>query len=102
MIRRPPRSTLFPYTTLFRSASADRTQQVALYNYALGGTEDALGSTIVMEEAGPGGTSDRMTRRPISNHITNEINVLSVTTSLTTLGAGPQSGLGMPLNDGAY
>src|SRR5258707_10977962 len=23
MIRRPPRSTLFPYTTLFRSASAD-------------------------------------------------------------------------------
>src|SRR5260370_4179285 len=24
MIRRPPRSTLFPYTTLFRSASMDR------------------------------------------------------------------------------
>src|SRR2546430_3026029 len=24
MIRRPPRSTLFPYTTLFRSASAQR------------------------------------------------------------------------------
>src|SRR2546426_6794035 len=24
MIRRPPRSTLFPYTTLFRSASSDR------------------------------------------------------------------------------
>src|SRR3712207_7832768 len=24
MIRRPPRSTLFPYTTLFRSAGADR------------------------------------------------------------------------------
>src|SRR2546430_6747421 len=24
MIRRPPRSTLFPYTTLFRSAVADR------------------------------------------------------------------------------
>src|SRR3712207_7172433 len=24
MIRRPPRSTLFPYTTLFRSAQADR------------------------------------------------------------------------------
>ena len=23
MIRRPPRSTLFPYTTLFRSAAAD-------------------------------------------------------------------------------
>src|SRR3712207_8793431 len=24
MIRRPPRSTLFPYTTLFRSAKSDR------------------------------------------------------------------------------
>src|SRR5258705_4814018 len=27
MIRRPPRSTLFPYTTLFRSAVADRDGQ---------------------------------------------------------------------------
>src|SRR5256885_5329700 len=27
MIRRPPRSTLFPYTTLFRSAVRDRPQQ---------------------------------------------------------------------------
>src|SRR3712207_7570245 len=27
MIRRPPRSTLFPYTTLFRSAAADRAQR---------------------------------------------------------------------------
>src|SRR5256885_8689278 len=26
MIRRPPRSTLFPYTTLFRSVHADRGQ----------------------------------------------------------------------------
>src|SRR3989454_10930547 len=34
MIRRPPRSTLFPYTTLFRSAGADGIQ---------GGLRDALG-----------------------------------------------------------
>src|SRR5256885_10169427 len=27
MIRRPPRSTLFPYTTLFRSSDRDRRQQ---------------------------------------------------------------------------
>src|SRR2546427_5067955 len=27
MIRRPPRSTLFPYTTLFRSIYADPTEQ---------------------------------------------------------------------------
>ena len=31
MIRRPPRSTLFPYTTLFRSHSADNTVLVALF-----------------------------------------------------------------------
>src|SRR5256885_13328322 len=29
MIRRPPRSTLFPYTTLFRSAEAEAAQQRA-------------------------------------------------------------------------
>src|SRR3712207_8648006 len=29
MIRRPPRSTLFPYTTLFRSSATVRTQAVA-------------------------------------------------------------------------
>src|SRR2546427_5427638 len=28
MIRRPPRSTLFPYTTLFRSAQAIRSERV--------------------------------------------------------------------------
>src|SRR5256885_12438261 len=28
MIRRPPRSTLFPYTTLFRSGEAQRGQRV--------------------------------------------------------------------------
>src|SRR2546426_6626711 len=28
MIRRPPRSTLFPYTTLFRSVSCSRSPQV--------------------------------------------------------------------------
>src|SRR3712207_7250149 len=29
MIRRPPRSTLFPYTTLFRSAAADADEGAA-------------------------------------------------------------------------
>src|SRR2546430_8792300 len=29
MIRRPPRSTLFPYTTLFRSHAADHDRQAA-------------------------------------------------------------------------
>src|SRR3712207_9145858 len=30
MIRRPPRSTLFPYATLFRSEGAERLAQIAL------------------------------------------------------------------------
>src|SRR5215216_8179597 len=37
MIRRPPRSTLFPYTTLFRSAAADAKVDV------IGATLCALG-----------------------------------------------------------
>src|SRR5438309_3460017 len=31
MLRRPPRSTLFPYTTLFRSGDASFLQQLQLY-----------------------------------------------------------------------
>src|SRR3712207_7258020 len=34
MIRRPPRSTLFPYTTLFRSESAPRNRAAALLQRA--------------------------------------------------------------------
>src|SRR3712207_8220924 len=48
MIRRPPRSTLFPYTTLFRSGF-HRTKEGAFVRLAgrvlsvVGGTEDRLG-----------------------------------------------------------
>src|SRR3712207_8464564 len=35
MIRRPPRSTLFPYTTLFRSAM-------------IGGAEGGMGTTLIL------------------------------------------------------
>src|SRR2546430_4294699 len=38
MIRRPPRSTLFPYTTLFRSSAAGRSRSRA------GGNRDRPGS----------------------------------------------------------
>src|SRR2546425_4122181 len=34
MIRRPPRSTLFPYTTLFRSHSADRAKAARLLGWS--------------------------------------------------------------------
>src|SRR5947199_5531647 len=45
MIRRPPRSTLFPYTTLFRSLSAEslRFYVGALLDSALRTLEDQVG-----------------------------------------------------------
>src|SRR3712207_8251993 len=45
MIRRPPRSTLFPYTTLFRSLGASRgqvTRSVLLEAFTVG----VVGSTV--------------------------------------------------------
>src|SRR2546425_4861240 len=41
MIRRPPRSTLFPYTTLFRSALRNAVRGVREQMRALAGTLDA-------------------------------------------------------------
>src|SRR2546427_11327213 len=53
MIRRPPRSTLFPYTTLFRSVSGSAPQSVNAgatltytLRYANGGTTAALGAHV--------------------------------------------------------
>src|SRR4051812_49880529 len=42
MIRRPPRSTLFPYTTLFRSLSSDRGDRPRLWVPVVDGA-DRLG-----------------------------------------------------------
>src|SRR5256885_11963776 len=41
MIRRPPRSTLFPYTTLFRSHRGEEGDPHLARHPALGGGEDA-------------------------------------------------------------
>src|SRR5260370_14567138 len=40
MIRRPPRSTLFPYTTLFRSIAMAGTNEIAVAEYATFGTPE--------------------------------------------------------------
>src|SRR2546430_15485923 len=42
MIRRPPRSTLFPYTTLFRSMWGNDTSELKLVQYQL---DDGLANT---------------------------------------------------------
>src|SRR3712207_7703406 len=44
MIRRPPRSTLFPYTTLFRSAIVEQDADVVAYQV---GDGDVVGSVTV-------------------------------------------------------
>src|SRR5258705_6706469 len=47
MIRRPPRSTLFPYTTLFRSSSSGLS-----VSFAASGNCTVMGSTIHLTGAG--------------------------------------------------
>src|SRR5260221_10637320 len=56
MIRRPPRSTLFPYTTLFRSCSSQPQVQVPLFWRGRG------------SGLGVGGTLDRKSTRLNSSH----------------------------------
>src|SRR2546425_9448566 len=43
MIRRPPRSTLFPYTTLFRSVAHERRIDLAPQELEIGAAEAAAG-----------------------------------------------------------
>src|SRR2546430_4564638 len=60
MIRRPPRSTLFPYTTLFRSPTWETAQ-----NHLNGEADDAISFCIV---AVTSGLRDRKSTRLNSSH----------------------------------
>src|SRR5690606_39447636 len=55
MIRRPPRSTLFPYTTLFRSVEAiqggDSEHNAAALRRMLGGEKGAYRDTVILNAA---------------------------------------------------
>src|SRR2546422_4652318 len=67
MIRRPPRSTLFPYTTLFRSLGLDP-PKIPPSPLGLGGKEE---SRVVLHSAGGmggEGESDRKSTRLNSSH----------------------------------
>src|SRR6266480_5695339 len=61
MIRRPPRSTLFPYTTLFRSQRRAVQQDLNGIGHDLGGT--------VHERHCNGGVGDRKSTRLNSSHM---------------------------------
>jgi hypothetical protein len=99
-------------------ASADRTTQVALYNYALGGYEDDTGTFVpdpnladpnmINHEAGPATdpacncNTEAVVKRDSKNHKTiYEIKLPAASCGLTPpLTAGMQFGLGMAINDG--
>src|SRR5687768_17881289 len=66
MIRRPPRSTLFPYTTLFRSVMPEQVSALAdifdLLEKSLGLAAESLKMEMMIE------TTDRKSTRLNSSH----------------------------------
>src|SRR5690349_23064418 len=64
MIRRPPRSTLFPYTTLFRSSVIEAHRSVAKFAWrsALGVPVAAIGFAVFRSEEH---TSELQSRRDL-------------------------------------
>src|SRR3712207_7310361 len=70
MIRRPPRSTLFPYTTLFRSAAHDgllgrqQRQRQVDHHLAQGGEEHHHGRELAVAPDGPGRQRDLLVLEP--------------------------------------
>src|SRR2546422_6134634 len=69
MIRRPPRSTLFPYTTLFRShlALAGTTGDLCLPGPAAPRSRHAC-TALHLDGGGRGGRRDRKSTRLNSSH----------------------------------
>src|SRR2546423_9044836 len=69
MIRRPPRSTLFPYTTLFRSFEGD-------FPFAEIGVKGSRGPEVVRLRSFPPGESHRRPRSRSEEH-TSELQSLA-------------------------
>src|SRR2546430_6007701 len=67
MIRRPPRSTLFPYTTLFRSKPGSHFR-ILRQRRAQRGSGTADGNPFSAPQAGPAWSRDRKSTRLNSSH----------------------------------
>src|SRR3712207_8304004 len=72
MIRRPPRSTLFPYTTLFRSDLAEVVRQVGVGHHdvaaACGGEARQVGAPVAAPRLAHHPRADRKSTRLNSSH----------------------------------
>src|SRR5438034_5534653 len=69
MIRRPPRSTLFPYTTLFRSLRERRAGRRSVEADELpGGALDRQARRVIIHHAGETPPPDRKSTRLNSSH----------------------------------
>src|SRR5438309_6777582 len=79
MIRRPPKSTLFPYTTLFRSRSSTTDRDVPLTQPTRRRRAAALTALLIL--LGAFGASSREPLLYVSNEIPNTISVVSLRTN---------------------
>src|SRR5258708_26387438 len=68
MIRRPPRSTLFPYTTLFRSKRYTRISHEGIDTESLVGRKSGECSILVGEKSSLNILRDRKSTRLNSSH----------------------------------
>src|SRR5438552_12324950 len=66
MIRRPPRSTLFPYTTLFRSRAQRWAEQAAAEARARGRSADGL---VVADEMSPARSEEHTSELQSPDHL---------------------------------
>src|SRR5438445_6726558 len=63
MIRRPPRSTLFPYTTLFRSVLAGERKSLKIEGFALGNSPREMTAAAVGGKRSEEHTSELQSRQ---------------------------------------
>src|SRR3989442_11239049 len=79
MIRRPPRSTLFPYTTLFRSAAALCRRSVRMLEKALGPQHPDLANVLntlgaIYEDRAEYKKSEECCRRSVADRKSTRLN----------------------------
>src|SRR5258708_18177311 len=80
MIRRPPRSTLFPYTTLFRSSSSsDSDGTIASYAWTFGDATSGSGPTASRTYAAGGSYTVTLTVTDNGNAASQTTHVVTVT-----------------------